>query len=93
MSESYTLPKTDYEISNDKSEVENRTLKLKFFLTKLFQEHETKEVDEIETTLSNIKSALVYKGLEFSVVFAEESEEKNEKPRRQASKRTKEERQ
>ena len=42
--------------------------------------------------MSNIKSALVYKGLEFSVIFAEESEENNEKPRRQASKRTKEER-
>ena len=50
------------------------------------------EVDEIEQTLSSIKSALVYKGLDFSIMFAEESEEKQKAPRRQAQKRSKEER-
>ena len=37
-----------------------------------------------------IKSALVYKGLEFSAIFTKESEEKNQKPKRHDSKRTKE---
>ena len=50
------------------------------------------EVDEIEQTLSSIKSGLVYKGLDFSIMFAEESEEKQKAPRRQAQKRSKEER-
>ena len=37
-----------------------------------------------------IKSALAYKGLEFSAIFTKESEEKNQKPKRHDSKRTKE---
>jgi len=33
--------------------------------------HEMREVNEVEEALSNIKAALVYKGLDFSVIFAE----------------------
>lgn len=96
LSESYTLPKTDYEPSHPAAGAEEapegRVLSLKFFLGKLFRAHETREVDEVEQALSNIKAALVYKGLDFSVVFAEQSEEATQRTRR-TTKLTKEERQ
>jgi hypothetical protein len=96
LSESYTLPKTNYEPSHPATVAEEapeaKVLSLKFFLGKLFRVHETREVNEVEQTLSNIKAALVYKGLDFSVVFAEQSEEATQKTRR-ATKLTKEERQ
>ena len=40
-------------------------------MKKLFQENERQEVDEIEAALSYIKAALIYKGLDFSLIFAE----------------------
>lgn len=75
LSENYTLPKTDYEPSHEAAgadlETEGRVLSLKFFLGKLFRTHEMREVNEVEEALANIKAALVYKGLDFSVPFAE----------------------
>lgn len=81
MSESYMLPKTDFEpkASGKGEEVQQpKVLNLQFFLEKLFDKHESREVDEIEDTLSNIKASLVYKGLDFSIIFAEEEEVKVE---------------
>ena len=75
LSESYTPPHTNYEPSHPAAgagePTEGRVLSLKFFLGKLFRAHETREVNEVEEALSNIKAALVYKGLDFSIVFAE----------------------
>ena len=75
MSESYTLPKTEYEpkgiIAGEQEEVEEKVLSLEFFMSKLFRQHETRETDEVMNTLSNIKAALVYKGLDLSNIFAE----------------------
>ena len=96
MAESYTLPQTDYEPSRPAAGADEandgKVLSLQFFLSKLFRTHETREVTEVEQTLSNVKAALVYKGLDFSIVFAEQSEELAQKTRR-ATKLTKEERQ
>lgn len=63
-----------------------------FFMAKLFRPHETREVGEIEQALAHIKAALVYKGLDFSIIFAEQSEESSKRSRRQATKRSKEDR-
>mmetsp|Transcript_42490 Transcript_42490/g.65156 ORF Transcript_42490/g.65156 Transcript_42490/m.65156 type:complete len:126 (-) Transcript_42490:3020-3397(-) len=97
MSESYTLPKTEYEPSHAPDGKElvpyERVISLNFFMTKLFKQNETRETDEVEQTLAHIKAALVYKGLDFSIVFAEQSEESVKKQKRQAVKKTKEEKQ
>jgi len=84
MSESYTMPKTDYEpkgMEDDEQTVE-RVVPLDFFMSKLFQTQETREIDEVELTLANIKAALIYKGLDFSIIFAEQSEDAGKKPKR-----------
>lgn len=95
LSEPYTLPKTEFEPrsaqpSHDDPATE-RVLSLSFFMSKLFRPHEQREVDEVEQTLSQIKAALIYKGLDFSIVFAEQSEDGGQRRGRQA-KRSKEER-
>ena len=84
MSESYTMPKTDYEpkSAEDEEQAVERVVPLDFFMSKLFQQQETREIDEVEQTLANIKAALIYKGLDFSVVFAEQSEDVTKKPKR-----------
>jgi hypothetical protein len=51
-------------------------------MSKLFQQQETREIDEVELTLANIKAALIYKGLDFSIIFAEQSEDATKKPKR-----------
>jgi len=79
LSEPYTLPKTEYEPRAGQTagddQASERVLSLKFFVSKLFRAHEQREVDEVEQTLGQIKAALVYKGLDFSIIFAEQSEE------------------
>ena len=95
MSESYTMPKTDYEpkgMAVDDEQTVERVVPLDFFMSKLFQTQETREIDEVELTLANIKAALIYKGLDFSIIFAEQSEDVGKKPKRQVSKKSKEER-
>lgn len=85
MSESYTMPKTDYEpkgMAVDDEQTVERVVPLDFFMSKLFQTQETREIDEVELTLANIKAALIYKGLDFSIIFAEQSEDVGKKPKR-----------
>ena len=83
MSESFTLPKTEFEPKQSESATESeKVIQLVFFMGKLFRSHETRETDEVEAALSNIKAALVYKGLDSSIIFAEEQEENTKKPRR-----------
>jgi hypothetical protein len=95
MSESYTLPKTEFEPQPavaPETEAPEKVLSLQFFLEKLFRAHETRETDEVEQTLAQVKAALLYKGLDFSIIFAEQSEEGGKRTRRQATK-SREERQ
>lgn len=46
-----------------------------YFSDKLFRKNETREVTEVDETLSYIKASLIYKGVDFSIIFAEQSEE------------------
>lgn len=99
LSETYTLPKTEFEPNNGQTDgqaagadpASERVLSLPFFMSKLFRPHEQREVDEVDQTLGQIKAALVYKGLDFSIIFAEQSEDGGSRRGRQA-KRPKEER-
>ena len=52
-----------------------------YFINKLFNISETTELNEMDVILQNIKAALVYKGLEFSIVFAENTVEDVKKRR------------
>lgn len=85
LSETFTLPKTEYEpregSAGDAGEsgTSEKVMALNFFLSKLFRPHESREMDEVEQTLGQVKAALVYKGLDFSIVFAEQSEESGQR--------------
>jgi Ca2+-binding EF-hand superfamily protein len=50
-----------------------------FFFGKLFQKNERREVTEVDETLSLLKANLIYKGVDFSIIFAEETEEDTKK--------------
>jgi len=95
LSETYTLPKTEFEPREERPAGEDpaseRVLSLSFFMSKLFRPHELREVDEVDQTLGQIKAALVYKGIDFSIIFAEQSEDGGQRRGRQA-KRSREER-
>jgi type I restriction-modification system DNA methylase subunit len=54
-------------------------LNLLFFFGKLFQKNERREVTEVDETLSLIKAALIYKGIDFSTIFAEVSDDNEQK--------------
>jgi hypothetical protein len=94
LSETYTLPKTEFEPKEERpagdDPASERVLSLSFFMSKLFRPHELREVDEVDQTLGQIKAALVYKGLDFSIIFAEQSDDGGQRRGRQA-KRSKEE--
>ena len=84
MSEAYTLPKTNYEPRNDESQTnsQEKIVSLNFFMNRLFRANETRETDEVEEALSHVKASLIYKGLDFSIVFAEQTEESLNKGKR-----------
>lgn len=52
---------------------EERVLSVSYFINKLFNAAETLEINEIDTILQSIKATLIYKGLDYSVIFAEQS--------------------
>lgn len=56
-------------------QAEKKYLNLLFFFGKLFQKNERREVTEVDETLSLIKAALIYKGVDFSIIFAEASDD------------------
>ena len=56
---------------------EVRHLHLPFFFSKLFTVSEFKDVSEVDQTLSQIKSALIYKGVDFGIIFAEGGDEQD----------------
>jgi hypothetical protein len=54
---------------------------LPFLFNKLFHQNELKDFDEIDATLNLVKAALIYKGADFGVIFAEKSQDNESKKR------------
>ena len=61
--------------ASDTMVVEDKFLNLLFFIEKLFTRNEYKEFSEVDMTLQLLKASLIYKGVDFGVIFAEQSEE------------------
>jgi hypothetical protein len=55
----------------DDIQAEVKHLNLPFFFAKLFTKSEVQAVSEVDQTLQHIKTALIYKGVDFGIVFAE----------------------
>ena len=71
MSERFNQPdENSHELKADE-----KFLNLMFFVEKLFTRNEFREVKEVDMTLQLIKASLIYKGVDFGVIFAEQSEE------------------
>ena len=48
---------------------------------KLFTSHESREVNEVDLTLQLIKAALIYKGVDLGIIFAEDNSDILKKPK------------
>jgi hypothetical protein len=51
-------------------------------MSKLFKKEEMDDVNDIDNTLSHIKAALIYKGIDFGCLFAEATEDDESKPQK-----------
>ena len=58
-----------------KTNGEEKVMSVTYFINKLFSETETTELSEVNQTLAKVKAALIYKGLDFSIIFAENTVE------------------
>jgi hypothetical protein len=58
----------------DETQSSEKFIDLKFFNQKLFTTQECREVTEVEITLTLVKASLVFKGLDFSSIFADASQ-------------------
>lgn len=67
VAEKFVTNRADGSPSNDNEKI----LSITYFINKLFNTSETLEINEIDTVLQNLKATLIYKGLDFSIVFAE----------------------
>lgn len=67
VAEKFVTNRADGSPSNDSEKI----LSITYFINKLFNNSETVEINEIDTVLQNLKATLIYKGLDFSIVFAE----------------------
>lgn len=67
---------------SDTTNNDEKVMSITYFINKLFSNQETTEFYEVDQTLQNIKAALIYKGLDFSIVFAENSVDNVKKSRR-----------
>ena len=74
-----------------KTNGEEKVMSVTYFINKLFSETETTELSEVNQTLAKVKAALIYKGLDFSIIFAENTVEqvKGQKKGPSASKQDK----
>jgi hypothetical protein len=61
---------------------EDKVLSITYFINKLFSNMETNELSEVNVTLSHIKAALIYKGVDFSIIFAEDASESGKNKKR-----------
>ena len=57
--------------ASDSIVVDQKYLNLLFFIEKLFTRNEYKEFSEVDMTLQLLKASLIYKGVDFGVIFAE----------------------
>ena len=71
MSERFNQP----DENSNELKADEKFLNLMFFVEKLFTRNEFREVKEVDMTLQLIKASLIYKGVDFGVIFAEQSEE------------------
>ncbi len=79
MAEKYNTVQNEGETSND----DQKVMSITYFINKLFSSFETNDLTDVDQTLQHIKAALIYKGLDFSIIFAENSVEATKKgPRR-----------
>ena len=69
IAEKYNTVHEEGDVTNN----DQKVLSITYFINKLFSNIETNELNEIDQILQNIKAALIYKGLDFSIVFAENS--------------------
>lgn len=76
--EKYNTHRTEGASSNN----EERVLSVSYFINKLFNTSEITEINEIDSILQNLKATLIYKGLDFSIVFAESDSEERTSSRR-----------
>jgi MoxR-like ATPase len=65
----------DDPIAKDKNVPPQKYLNLPFFYSKLFRQNETSAIQEVDLTLQSIKAALIYKGVDFGIIFAEQNED------------------
>ena len=49
----------------------DKYLAINYFVGKIFSEGERREISEVDQTIARIKTCLIYKGLDFSILFAE----------------------
>ena len=59
---------------------EVKFLHLPFFMSKLFMKDEVTDISEVDQTLSYLKAALIFKGIDFGIIFAEDTGEDEKKP-------------
>lgn len=71
------------------SNEDEKVLSITYFINKLFNVSEIQEINEIDNVLQSLKATLIYKGLDFSIVFAE-PESADEGRRRRGGKRSEE---
>ena len=77
MAERFETHNSNFDQHSEQSEpvAEVKHLNLPFFFSKLFTLSEFKDVSEVDLTLSQIKSALIYKGVDFGIIFAEANDD------------------
>lgn len=79
MSERFASPTSNGEDPNAPKE-ESKYLNLIFFMGKLFNRNENREVNEVDQTLQLVKAAMIYKGVDLGNIFAEDNEDNFKKP-------------
>ena len=86
MSERFDNPRDAQVLENDKPVV--KYLNLPYFFSKLFTKSEVMSMSEVDQTLQAVKAALIYKGIDFGIIFAELESDETKRPTRAAAKKT-----
>ena len=79
MSERFASPTSAGE-NVDAPKEESKFLNLIFFMGKLFNRNENREVNEVDQTLQLVKAAMIYKGVDLGNIFAEDNQDNFKKP-------------
>jgi len=95
MAERYNTPADPNEFNAESmvkgtvEEEEDKFLNLQYFNNRLFEKNETVEICEIDSTLQSIKATMIYKNIDFSVIFAEVVDEPEQQKPGQRVKKSK----